>query len=170
MTNHNQDWKPLYFHTQDTALALALAVVGQTLVCIWNDYGQAQLEKLKCTAREAWARGVPGTVRYYFEPTDEIEALKAAFYDERSRLQNGNGSTIDIEPEPAVRLLAACLTQRARWSELWKSVTPTVTTRQPGEVTRVPDEDGTGFRINIPGLKTVSINASREVKEKLEKL
>lgn len=162
----------LYAHTTNSALALSLCLAGEPLVDLWNEYHAETLKKLGCTAREAWQRGVPGIIKYYFEPSERLNKLVAAWNDERAKLkETGTGSTLpNVNPEDVIRIVAACLDQRKAWAEMWKRVVPMLTTANPGAPVRTNDEDGTGFRIEYPGFKTVSINAPAHVKAQLEKM
>src|SRR5688500_18132467 len=108
---------PLYFITDNTALALALTLAGQQLVRIRNEYTEPQLRGWGCTAREAWARKLPGKICYYFEPGDDLNKLVTAWWDECGKLKTGDGSTLDVTPEEVIRIVAACLTQRKAFTE-----------------------------------------------------
>jgi hypothetical protein len=152
---------PLHFMTTNGAQALAFVLAGFEPIDLWNEYTAAQLEKLGCTARQAWQNGQPGTIRYFFARTPELESLIAAYDDECAKLRSGTASHLERpDAEDVVRIVAVTLSQRRTFADLWKKVVPKLTIHKGGEPLRTNDPDGVGFRVRYPGFKTISIGAN----------
>lgn len=146
------------FRTTNGAQALALALAGFE-PAVWNRYTPEILEKLGCTARQAWEAGKPGIVEYYFPHSDELMECVAAYDDEFEKLKapGSEGSTLDVTATDVVRIAVAVLTQRKPFADLWKKVVPKITINQSGAPQREDLGDG-AFRVVFPGFATISIN------------
>jgi hypothetical protein len=149
----------LNFTTQNGAQALALAVAGFPVLSIRNEYSPAQLEKLGCTAREAWQRGSPGTVSYTFAPSEELTAAALAFLAELDLLRNGrDGSTLDVTPTDVARIAAVLLHQRKPWADMWKKTPPFLRVDHAGEPV-TSEGPGGNLRTIFPGFTSIRIDA-----------
>lgn len=169
------DSKPVYFHTGNSALALALHTVGVRLVEIVNIYDPATLEKMRCTAREAWKRGIPGRIIYYFDQSAGIKHLTDAWNDQLKELkaETPNTTLEDVTNEEAMRILCIGLTKRRAFNELWQEVTPMLLVPKDGEIERkdvvTAEDPKTGEERIVsmteirPGFKLVSIDMPDKV-------
>lgn len=148
----------LGFQTTNNAQAFALTLAGFE-PRIMNRYTPELLQKLGCTARQAWEAGKPGIVEYYFEPAPGLKECITA-YDEEAALHAAakDGSTLEVQATDIVRIVAATLCQRKPFADLWKRVVPHLTIHKEGAPQRVNEDDGVSFRMVYPGFATISIN------------
>lgn len=155
------------FCTTNNAQAFALTLAGIEPLSIQNVYTPEQLAKLQCTAREAWQNGLPGTVKYWFASTEKLRRCVEAYDAEVAKIKDpgGVGSTIDVDEADVVRIVAAVLTQRKPFTDLWKKVTPHIRIEKGGDAQRIDGDDEHHFRMMFPGFVEVSINDREKLSE-----
>jgi hypothetical protein len=181
------------FYTTDAILAFSLYLVGVPFYesakpCI-NVYDENILKKLGFTGgtieegvRKALARKKKGHVTYGFQRTAELSYLLKAYKDQEQKLQEEEGTASDVvqqlieqirdgaspNPMTMVRLCCVVLKMRVKFVNLWQEMDPLIRISNEGEVEEHRDDDGVLTRRRFPGFKLVSLNASKETKEKLK--
>lgn len=164
-----QTAQPLHFQTGNGAQAFALALAGFPLLGLRNEYTPDQLQKLGCTAREAWQRGTPGSVSYAFPRTEELLAAVAAWDAETALLRaNADPTDVPVTQCDVVRIAACVLLQRKPWADMWKKVTPMLRVAHGGAPVTDTLPDG-NLRTSFPGFTSISINADAEDLARLDK-
>jgi len=156
----------LPFVTQNTSLALALQSVGVPLLEVWNVYDAAILKRLGMeSARIAKQCGLPGSISYFLEHIEGMERLLDA-YDSASKQWTDNTlEEMECSPEDAMRIACVILKKRPEFAALWKAQIPKYMESKGDFVRSGDDAEGT---ITSPGFKLVSINASDEIRSKLD--
>jgi len=136
--------------------------------------------------KEAHKRGFLGRVTYIFIPTERLKTLLMAFKDQEEKLREAI-PVADIvktvvtvwsdgmmeDDEALLRLACIDLKTRVEFMELWRKQVPCIEAPNEGEVVKtqgvIQTKDGPRVAeiYDHPGVRVMSVNASKETRERL---
>lgn len=115
----------------DTALALALSIAGIEPIKVENRYRKEFLqregldpEKLGAipAAFKAIERGLPGHRIYFYDRSEALDSVLAAYYDQKRRNEAQEPVELQhLNAEEVVRIARCVLDRRKAFHELWRT-------------------------------------------------
>ena len=139
---------------------------------------QGQRWMLEEATKDAYKRQLRGHVEFVFQRIPRLQKLLKAYRDQENQLKEGTGYLHDLiagivtqfmdgeQDILTLRLACIMLKMRPGFMDLWTHQVPCMVIPNEGEVTREELPDG-GYRINSPGFRIMSVNASKETREAL---
>lgn len=174
------------YQTQNLALAVTLATCGvpfyeadgqhcpvlniysaETIRAMKDRHGLAVYKgwTLEKAAEHAWKNGREGRVVFCFKWTPDLSEIVKAYNAQHAALDapESPGEPLDVAPAIAAKLACQLLHNRKMLRDAWKRPTPLIAVSGNTQT-----EDRNGAKVTTGSVKLMSLNASKETRNKLK--